>query len=148
MNWKIKLFNELTTDELYEILRLRAEVFVVEQDCAYQDLDLKDRLSYHLFLEENNEVIAYLRIIQKNVSYPEISIGRVITKKTYRGKGIAREMVQKAINYVIDKLKENKIRISAQAYLLEFYKSLGFKQTSDIYLEDGIKHIQMLFERN
>mgnify|MGYP002516064243 CR=1 FL=1 len=97
MNWKIKRFEELTTTELYEILRVRAEVFVVEQTCVYQDLDLKDKKAYHLFCENNGEIVAYLRILDKGVSYPEISIGRVLTRETNRRIGLAREMMQKAI---------------------------------------------------
>lgn len=147
MNWKIKSFDELTANELYEILRVRAEVFVVEQNCPYQDVDLKDKVSQHMFLEENNEVAAYVRIIPKNVSYAEMSIGRVLVKETYRGKGLANEMMKKAIDYVVNHLGENKIRISAQAYLFDFYSSLGFKKQSDIYLEDGIEHMGMLFEK-
>ncbi len=147
MNWKIKKFNDLTTKELYEILRVRAEVFIVEQNCIYQDLDSKDEVSYHLFLEDNDMVVAYLRILPKGVSYPEIAIGRVLTKANYRNKGISKEMVQKAIDFVTDTLGEKEIRISAQAYLLKFYKDFGFEPTSDIYLEDGIEHIEMLYQK-
>lgn len=88
MDWHIKRFGELTTDELYDILKLRSEVFVVEQNCVYQDMDSRDKISYHLFLEDEEEVIAYLRILPKGVSYPEASIGRVLTKAAYRKKGI------------------------------------------------------------
>lgn len=145
MQWKIKTFNELTTTELYEILRIRAEVFVVEQTCVYQDLDLKDKRAYHLFTEENGEIIAYLRILEKGVSYPEISVGRVLVKEEYRGRGLARELMQRAISFVEEVLKEKEIRISAQKYLLKFYKSLGFTVVSEVYLEDGIEHVEMLY---
>ena len=147
MNYKIKKFNELTTKELYEILKVRAEVFVVEQNCVYQDLDSKDEVSYHLFLEDNSEIIAYLRILPKGISYPETSIGRVLTKASYRKKGLSKEMVQKAIDFIIDILEEKEIKISAQAYLQKFYKSFGFKPISGIYLEDGIEHIEMLYQK-
>lgn len=147
MNCKIKKFSELTTKELYEILKVRAEVFVVEQNCVYQDLDSKDEVSYHLFLEDNSEIIAYLRILPKGISYPETSIGRVLTKATYRKNGLSKEIVQKAIEFIIDILEEKEIKISAQAYLQKFYKSFGFEPTSDIYLEDGIEHIEMLYQK-
>lgn len=146
MNWTIKTFGELTTEELYEILKLRAEVFVVEQDCVYQDLDEKDKKAYHLFTQSDGEVVAYLRILQKGVSYPEVAIGRVVTKITHRRKGLAREMMQKAIGYIEHELHESAIRISAQKYLLEFYKSLGFEVISEVYLEDGIEHVEMLYK--
>ena len=145
MNWKIKRFEEMTTTELYEILRVRSEVFVVEQTCIYQDLDLKDKKAYHLFFEDNGEIVAYLRILDKNVSYPEISIGRVLTTEMNRGKGLAREMMQRAIAFVKEELNETQIRISAQLYLKKFYESLGFSVTSDIYLEDDIEHIEMVY---
>lgn len=147
MNYKIKKFNELTTKELYEILKVRAEVFVVEQNCVYQDLDSKDEVSYHLFLEDNSEIIAYLRILPKGISYLETSIGRVLTKAIYRKKGLSKEIVQKAIDFIIDILEEKEIKISAQAYLQKFYKSFGFKPISGIYLEDGIEHIEMLYQK-
>jgi len=145
MNWKIKRFEELTTTELYEILRVRAEVFVVEQSCVYQDLDLKDKKAYHLFCENNGEIVAYLRILDKGVSYPEISIGRVLTREKNRRIGLAREMMQKAISFVEEELSEMQIRISAQLYLKRFYESLGFLITSEVYLEDDIEHIEMVY---
>ena len=91
MKCKLKEFTELTTEELYEILKLRAEVFVVEQNCPYQDLDDKDQSSYHLFLEDNGQIIAVLRILPENIAYKEMAIGRLIVKKSYRGKGISRK---------------------------------------------------------
>jgi ElaA protein len=148
MNWKLKKFNELTCEEVYIILQLRTEVFVVEQECAYQDLDGKDKNSYHLYLEDNEEIIAYLRILEKGISFDEISIGRVLVKKDYRGKGISRDMMLKAINFIKEDLKETEIKISAQVYLVNFYGSLGFKETSKIYLEDNIPHIDMLYKNS
>ena len=147
MNWKIEKFNDLTTNELYEILRLRSEVFVVEQDCVYDDCDNKDQKAHHLFLEDNNKIIAGLRILNKGVSYDEISIGRVVVSKEYRKKGISREMMRKAIDFIENNLNENEIRISAQAYLVNFYKSIGFKEVSKEYLEDNIPHIEMLYKK-
>lgn len=148
MNWKLKKFNELTVEEMYEILRIRADVFVVEQKCPYQDCDDKDKKAVHLFLEDGGRIAAYLRILQKGVSYKEISIGRVLVDRQYRRKGLAREMLLKAIKYVEETLNEHEIRISAQAYLIEFYKSVGFVQVSKQYLEDGIPHVEMFYKKN
>lgn len=147
MNWNIKKFNQLKVEEIYKILALRNKVFIVEQECAYLDCDDKDLNSYHLFCEENGEVAAYLRILKKGVSYDEISIGRVVVKKNYCGKGIAREMMLKAIEFIENTLKEDTIKIQAQAYLLNFYSSLGFKAVSEEYLEDNIPHIDMLYKK-
>jgi len=145
MEWKIKKFNELSLEELYKIIKLRIEVFIIEQNCFYQDCDGKDLNAYHLFLEEDGNIIACLRILNKGVSYDEVSIGRVIVKKDYRGKGIVKEMIRKAINLIEKEMKENAIRISAQAHLENFYGSFGFKKVSDVYLEDGIPHVEMLY---
>lgn len=145
LNWIIKKFNELTTYELYEILRVRNEVFVVEQKCAYQDCDDKDKNSYHLFCIDNGNIVSYLRILEKGISYEEISIGRVLVVNNYRGKNLAKESMTKAINFIETHLIETSIRISAQAYLINFYKSLGFKEVSEVYLEDDIPHIEMLY---
>lgn len=147
MNWKIKKFNELNVEEIYKILALRNEVFIVEQECPYLDCDDKDLNSYHLFSEENGEIVAYLRILEKGVSYDEISIGRVAVKKIRRGKGISRKMMLKAIEFIENNLSEDTIKIQAQAYLLNFYSSLGFKAVSQEYLEDDIPHIDMLYKK-
>ena len=145
MNWQIKNFNELTTDELYKILEVRNEVFIVEQKCAYQDCDNKDKNAYHLFSTENGNIVSYLRILEKGISYKEISIGRVLVANNYRGKSLAKEGMTRAIKFIENHLKETAIRISAQAYLINFYKNLGFKEVSEVYLEDDIPHIEMLY---
>lgn len=147
MNWELKKFKELKVEEIYKILELRNEVFIVEQQCAYQDCDGKDENAYHLYLQDNGEIIAYLRILKKGVSFDEISIGRVLVHKNYRGKGISREMMLKAINFIELNLNEKEIKIQAQSYLVNFYKSLGFKETSNEYLEDNIPHIDMLYKK-
>lgn len=147
MNWKLKKFEELTVEEIYRILKLRNEVFVVEQQCVYQDCDGKDEKAYHLYIEDNGKIIAYLRILNKGVSYDEIAIGRVLVHKNYRGKGIAREMMLKAINFIELNLNEIVIKLQAQEYLLGFYKSLGFKEVSNVYLEDNIPHVDMLYKK-
>ena len=145
MNWQIKKFSELSSYEIYEMLKSRSEVFVVEQNCPFQDCDDKDKNSYHLFLEENESIVAYLRILPKGLSFDEISIGRVLVKKEHRNKGLAREMMLNAISFIENELNENSIRISAQSYLLDFYKSLGFKVVSDLYYEDNIPHVEMVY---
>lgn len=145
MEWKLKSFNELTVDELYGILKLRSEVFVVEQNYVYQDLDEKDKFSHHLFLKDNHEIIAVLRIIPEGISYEEMSIGRVVVKKTHRGKGISKTMMNKAIKFITEDLKKDKIRLSGQVYLSDFYMELGFEKVSDMYLEDGIDHFEFLY---
>lgn len=147
MNYHIKDFSQLTTKELYEILRLRSEIFVVEQNCAYQDIDSKDDASYHLYFEDHGAIVTYLRILPKGISYPETSIGRVLTKPAYRKQGLSKELVQRAIDYITEVLGEREIKISAQSYLQKFYKSVGFETTSDIYLEDGIAHIEMVYKK-
>ncbi len=145
MKWKIKKYNELSLDELYEILKIRSDVFVVEQECVFLDIDSLDKNAIHIFLENNNEIIAYSRILNKGVSFDEMSIGRVLVKKEYRKNKYARILMQKSIDYIQSVIKEEKITISAQYYLLDFYTSLGFQKASDIYLEDGIEHIKMKF---
>lgn len=145
MNLYIKTFEELTVDELYKILKLRSEVFVVEQNCVYQDCDNKDRNAYHLFAIENDEVISYLRILNKGISYKEVSIGRVLTNKDRRGIGLGKMCMLNAIDFIRNNLNENKIRISAQEYAVPFYESVGFKLHSNVYLEDDIPHVEMIF---
>lgn len=146
MQWELKKFNQLTLNELYGIIQLRIEVFVVEQNCPYQDLDDKDKHAYHLFLKEDEKIIAALRILPENISFKEMAIGRVIVKKSHRGKGLSKIMMNKAISFITDDLCKNKIRLSGQAYLTDYYISLGFKKVSEEYLEDGIKHFEFLYE--
>lgn len=146
MDWIIKEFKELNIEDLYEILKSRYEVFTVGQKCLYQDCDDVDKNSYHLYLKENNRVVAYLRIVKSGICYHETSIGRVMVLESHRKKGIALEMMEFAINYIKNELKEEKIKISAQKYLLDFYKSIGFKQVSGEYLEVEIPHVKMIYE--
>jgi len=143
----MKTFDELTTRELYEILRLRSEIFVVEQDCVYQDVDRKDYGSLHLYIKEGSEIVAYIRVLKAGVAYENMaSIGRIIVKKEARGKNYARTLINKGIEYIKDELKEEKIKIQAQEYLLKFYGSFGFKRVSETYLEDGLPHVDMILE--
>jgi ElaA protein len=147
LNWELKKFEELTAEEVYKILRIRTEVFIVEQQSAFQDCDNKDQKAYHLYLQDKGKIIAYLRILNKGVSYAEISIGRVLVSKNYRGKNIAKEMMLKAMNFIELNLNEKVIRIQAQSYLVNFYESFGFKQISNEYLDDNIPHIDMMYTK-
>lgn len=144
MKWSLKKFSELTSHEIYKILKLRNEIFIVEQSCPYMDCDGKDEESYHLFAEDGEDIIAYLRIIKKGIIYDDVAIGRVCVNKKYRKNNLGREMLLRAISFIENELKEKKIKIQAQSYLYDFYKSLGFNEISDTYLEDGISHIDMI----
>ncbi|MED4038481.1 GNAT family N-acetyltransferase [Niallia taxi] len=144
MNWTIKAFNELTANEVYTILQERTAVFVVEQNCPYLEVDGKDIQSFHLLAEKNGEIAAYCRVLPAGISYEKASIGRVLVKKEYRGHGLAYELLNKAIAFIRDELKEPAIQISAQSHLEKFYASFGFQATSNEYLEDDIPHIDML----
>lgn len=137
----IKSFYELNIDELYEILKLRAEVFIIEQNCIYPDIDDKDKHSLHVFLKEQDEIVAYLRVIEKGISFDEVSIGRVIAK--YRRQGLGTLVLKVGIQAAKEIYQAEKIIIEAQTYAKTFYEKQGFIQTSDEFLEDGIPHIQM-----
>lgn len=141
----IKKFNELSLDELYEILKIRVSVFVVEQTCPYQEIDNKDKQAYHIYIKENNQIKAYLRVLDKGVSFPEASIGRVLT--TERNKGYSNIIIKEGIKVAKEKYKADKIQIAAQVYAKKLYEKFGFKQISDEFLEDGIPHIIMLLEK-
>jgi len=143
LNWQIKQFNELSTTETYQILALRSLVFVVEQNCVYQDIDNKDQKAFHLFCIENNQIIAYARLFKAGDYFNEASIGRVVVHPNYRGKNNGHKLMQQAILLCENILHETKITISAQQYLKKFYETHGFVQTSAMYLEDDIPHIQM-----
>lgn len=145
INWNCKSFDELNVHELYAILRLRTEVFVVEQECVFQDMDNKDQLSYHICGWQNNELIAYTRLVPAGVSYKEAAIGRVITAPSARGTGLGKELMRYSIERLYERWGKQAIKLGAQLHLKKFYESFGFEQTSDIYIEDGIPHIEMLF---
>jgi len=145
MNWICKNFDELTPHELYAILQLRSIVFVVEQNCVYPDMDDKDQHSFHFMGWESEKLCAYTRLVPKGISYKDHqSIGRVVTAPHSRGKGAGRELMLQSIAKTIELFGNYPIKIGAQLYLKNFYKSLGFVQTSDTYLEDGIEHIEMI----
>jgi ElaA protein len=143
ISFKIKRFNEFSVSELYSVLKLRAEVFVVEQNCVYQDIDGKDEKAIHVIGYFNDEVVAYTRIFNKKDYFEEASIGRVVVAEKYRDKKWGYDLMRASIQAVEDSFGEKAITISAQQYLTKFYSSLGFIQTSEMYLEDDIPHIQM-----
>ena len=144
INWSLKSFNQLTTEELYAILRLRSEVFVVEQNCVFPDMDDKDQHCDHLMGWHGALLAAYSRIVPAGISYEEISIGRIVTSPAARRGGVGRELLTKSIDQVYRSYGKRDIRIGAQYYLKNFYTSFGFVQKGEIYLEDGIEHIEML----
>jgi len=137
----------LTKDQLYALLRLRAEVFVVEQDCPYQDLDDKDQTAIHLLgLTDDGRLAAYTRILDKGISYGEYaSIGRVITAPFARGKGLGRQLMEESVRVLHQHYGQQPIKISAQAHLQAYYGSVGFRTVTEEYLEDGIPHVGMVW---
>lgn len=147
MQWEIKAFDQLSLQELYTILTLRTNVFVVEQACPYPEVDGKDPNCLHLLGTINGELVAYLRILPAGLRYDEVSIGRVVVKPSHRGKGLGRLMMEQAIHCITNVWKESQIKIGAQAYLEKFYQSLGFKPVSEVYLEDDIPHLDMLYSK-
>ena len=147
LNWILTAFEKLSSAELYAILRLRNEVFVIEQNCIYQDADNKDQSSLHLCGWAHDELVAYTRIMPPGLSYEECSIGRVVTSPAHRRSGAGRELMRVSIEKAFDAFNTETIKIGAQLYLKKFYASLGFVQCSDEYLEDGIPHILMLLRK-
>ena len=145
MEWRCQQFNELSQDELYAILRLRSEVFVVEQNCVFLDMDDKDQKCWHVCGWHDQKLVAYTRLVPPGAAYDQASIGRVVTSPTVRRTGIGKELMEYSIEKVISLFGKNNIKIGAQLYLKNFYESLGFRQSSDVYLEDGIEHIEMIF---
>lgn len=140
----IKHFNELTTQELYEILKLRNEVFVVEQQCIYPDLDNKDQESFHLMFHVDGQLAAYTRLVPAGLSFNEMSIGRVLTSPHHRNLGLGKKLMEASIAGCYEKFGKSDIRIGAQIYLLKFYQSFGFREEGAPYDEDGIEHIEMV----
>ncbi len=141
--WKIKRFQALSLEELYQLLKLRSEVFVVEQNCIYLDIDDKDQKALHLFGLIDGKMVAYARLFNQNDYFENASIGRVVTHPDFRAKKIGHELLKHAIETIGNHFGEKKITISAQLYLKKFYESHGFEQTSETYLEDDILHIEM-----
>jgi len=144
IKWLLKKFDELSPDELYAILQLRNEVFVVEQNCVFQDADNKDQASYHLMGWDNKILVAYARILPAGVAYELPSIGRVVTSRAARKNGTGKILMKESIEATQKLFGKVSIKLGAQLYLKNFYESFGFIQSSDIYLEDGIQHIEMI----
>lgn len=143
VEWICKHFSELNTEALYQIVQLRIEVFIVEQQCVFQDLDDKDRVCDHLMAWQEDKLVAYTRLVPPGVSYEEPSIGRVVTSPLVRRTGIGRILMEKSIALVHNKYGKIPIKIGAQCYLNKFYTSLGFISEGGVYLEDGIEHVAM-----
>jgi ElaA protein len=146
MNFIIKYFSELTLIELYEILQIRSKIFVVEQDCVYQDVDGKDQKSLHVYGKKNDKIVAYTRIFKPGDYFENASIGRVLVAQEERKFGFGHDLMKASIKTVKTHFKSDKITISAQKYLKNFYESHNFVQVGEAYLEDGIPHIEMLYD--
>tara|TARA_R110002050_G_scaffold95095_2_gene197910 strand:+ start:4113 stop:4550 length:438 start_codon:yes stop_codon:yes gene_type:complete len=144
MEWRYKKWQELERDELFDIYKLRVDVFVVEQDCAYPEIDNNDKLVGHLFAYADGQLAAYSRLCPPHTVYSDVSIGRVICHSNFRGQGLGRELVKRAIEQLQKDFPGQKIKAQAQEYLENFYKSFGFKTISESYLEDGIPHVDMV----
>lgn len=148
LTWFSRDFASLSGDALYAILRLRQQVFVVEQNCVYQDLDDLDQQSHHLYCQRDEELLAYLRCLPPGLGYAESSMGRIVVGPQARGLKLGRELVQRGIAFNRSNWPHSAIKIGAQTYLQDFYNSLGFRAVSDVYDEDGIPHQKMLLEVN
>ena len=146
MKWQVKTFNALTNEELYEVLRLRVDVFVVEQACPYPEIDGKDLEALHLMAKEahTGKIVAYSRLLAPGVSYEEASLGRVIVASEWRKTGVGLQLLQKAVERLLSEYGPT-IQIGAQAHLEAYYEKVGFVKNSDVYLEDDIPHIDMLY---
>ena len=141
------MFEDLTNTELYNILKLRNEVFIVEQNCPYFDMDNKDQYCWHLMGYDQDNLVAYCRLVPTGISYNTPSIGRVVTAAPHRQLGLGKKLMQTAIDKITELFDCSEITISAQLYLKNFYGSLSFIQVSDIYLEDNIEHIKMILKK-
>jgi ElaA protein len=143
--WKFCSYDDLTKKELHQLIILRQNVFIVEQNCPYQDADKKDFNSHHLMgYDQNNKLIAYLRIVGPGVSYKEVSLGRILTHINYRGTGLGKETVKMGLQFAESIFGKVAIKISAQSHLVSFYKTFDFESTGKEYLEDDIPHTEML----
>ncbi|MBT1705083.1 GNAT family N-acetyltransferase [Chryseosolibacter indicus] len=138
-----KPFHDLTPIDLYAIIKLRIEVFIIEQNCIFQDLDDKDQECYHLMFYKDGSLEAYSRLLPAGLSYPEMSIGRVITSKRVRGTGAGKQLMEESIDLCYQYFGKGPIKIGAQLYAKKFYEQVGFQQSGPVYLEDGIEHITM-----
>jgi ElaA protein len=147
MHWEVKTFPQLETERLFDVLELRVNVFVVEQQCAYPELDAYDRHADTRHLSGTDamgQLMAYARILPPGLRYPEVSLGRFVVRREARGKGLGHQLMCEALKEVQKSWPEGAVRISAQAYLQNFYEQYGFLRLSDVYLEDGVPHIEMV----
>jgi len=144
ITWKTMPFTDFTVKELYEVLQLRSEVFVVEQDCVYQDIDFKDQKALHVLGYKNEKLVAYTRVFKRGDYFDEASIGRVVVQQNERKYGYGHDLIKESINVIETQLGTSTIHISAQTYLEKFYSTHGFAKTGEGYLEDGIPHIKMI----
>lgn len=144
--WRLMSFDDLRVGELYEVLRLRSEVFVVEQQCLYQDIDGEDRRAMHLLGVQGHELMAYARCFEAGVKFPEANIGRVLIRKSARGTGLGHALMVQAVSAISQVWGPQAIRIGAQSHLVGFYAKHGFKDVGKPYVEDGIPHREMLLE--
>lgn len=147
MIWKIKTFEEFTVPELYNVLKARINVFVVEQNCPYPDLDDYDQKAVHIWAEQDGEILANCRIFDKGIKYPEASIGRVLTTEKARGRNLGKQLIAYALEAIEARFRTDEVRISAQDYLLRFYGEFGFEDTGKKYLEDDIPHTEMFYQK-
>ncbi len=143
MEWVLKKFNELTLDELYAILQLRSNVFIVEQNCVYNDPDGRDQAAFHLMGVEGDQLLAYARILRPGAVYADPAIGRVVTSSSKRKIGLGRELMNQSIKCCEKLFGKTAITLSAQVYLKNFYQSLSFSAVGEEYLDDGIPHVEM-----
>lgn len=143
MEWHTLPFSELTKEQLYTILRLRQEVFIIEQNCFYLDADGVDQESFHLIGTTKGKIVAYARLIPPGVVYPEVSFGRVLVVPSHRGKRLGRSLTEQLISEATERWPGQNLRISAQHYLVHFYKNYGFKTVGSVYDDAGIPHIRM-----
>lgn len=149
LDWQVKYYPELTTNEFHDIVALRLKAFVVEQNCSYLDLDGKDKKCYHLICRDGfGKVVATARILPPGLAYPEVSIGRVVIDETIRGKGAGHELMKRAMDFAKEEFGAVPVRISAQKHLEKYYNSHGFVGTGKEYLEDDIPHVEMLSTQN
>ena len=144
LSWHIRTFEQLNTKELHDILQLRSEVFVVEQNCVYQDIDGKDQKALHVFGMSEKKIRAYARLFDKGNYFSEASIGRVVVQESNRQFGHGHELMEKSIEAVEAYFRTKTIQLSAQTYLIDFYEQHGFKSVGEEYLEDGIPHVKMI----
>ncbi len=146
LNWQFKIFTDLSLNELYDIIQLRSKVFVVEQNCAYQDLDGKDKKCYHLLCRDGKgDLVGTMRILPKGLAYSEVAVGRVVLEESVRGKENGHEMMKEAMKFILAEFGDVDVKLSGQKHLETFYNKHDFKSTGNEYLEDGIPHVEMMY---